>query len=286
MNKYVKKVAKPLLFLLVLMFLTGCEYALFDPQGTRTISIRDTMFITAGLMLLVVIPTVILSVWVPFSFRSSKKDNKYTPDWEHSSAIEALVWGIPILIIAVLAAITYFTSYSLDPRKEIESDKATNIEPLTIQVVALDWKWLFIYPEEKIATVNEIYVPVNQPVEFLITSNSTMNSFFIPRLSGQLYAMAGMENRLNMMAEKEGVYRGISANYSGYGFSGMRFKTHVTSNDAFKQWVAKVKTSKQVLSDAEFEKLTEKTRDHGIEHFSRVRPLLFKDIIEKYTGVQ
>lgn len=282
MKRNLTKAALMVFALLSVVLLSGCEYALFDPKGTRTIEIRDTMFITVGLMLLVVIPTLILSVWIPYSSRSSKKNAKYDPDWEHSTAIETVVWGVPIAIILILAIITYITSYELDPRAEIESDK----EPLTIQVVALDWKWLFIYPEQKIATVNEIYVPENQPVEFLITSNSTMNSFFIPRLTGQIYAMAGMENRLNMMAIEKGVYRGVSANYSGYGFSGMRFNAHVTDEAGFNNWVKQVKATPVSLDDARFKALEDKTRDHPVERFSSVNPLLFKNIIQKFTGVQ
>lgn len=282
MMGYLKKISSISLLLFAVLTLTGCDYRLFDSKGVTGIEIRDTIFITVGLMLLVVIPTLILSVWIPFKYRTSNQ-SKYDPDWEHSTKIEIVLWGIPIAIIVVLAIITYITCHTLDPREPLKSDK----EPITIQVVALDWKWLFIYPEEQIATVNEIAVPVDTPVEFLITSNSTMNSFFIPRLGGQLYAMAGMENRLNMMATEEGVYRGISSNYSGYGFSNMKFKAHVVSDSGYQNWLTKVKSDGGSLNDAEFEKLEEKTKyKHPVVYYSNVQPLFFKDLIQKFTGVQ
>ena len=134
----------------------------------------------------------------------------------------------------------------------------------------MDWKWLFIYPEQQIATVNEIAIPVNTPVEFLITSDTVMNSFFIPRLGSQIYAMAGMENRLNLMSTEEGVFRGLSANYSGFGFSGMKFKTHSVSDAAFTKWVEKVKSSPKKLDDKTYESLSVKSKDHAIEHFADV----------------
>lgn len=267
----------------ILLLLSGCDYVLFDSKGVAGKEMGDTILLTAGIMLIVVIPTIFLSFWLPIKFRESNTEAQYEPEWEHSTKIEAIVWAIPIAIIVVLAAIAYETSYRLDPREAVEGvDK----EPMTIQVVALDWKWLFIYPEQKIATINELAFPVDQPVEFLITSYSTMNSFFIPQLTGQLYAMAGMENRLNMMATEEGVYKGLSANYSGHGFSGMRFKTHVTSEQDFNKWVNKVKSAPQRLDSTQFTRLKDKTRDHEIEHFSSANPLLFKNIIEEFTGVQ
>ena len=262
------------------LLMSGCKLALFDSSGVTGKEIGDTILLTMGLMLIVVIPTVILSIWIPLKYNESKTDETYDPEWEHSSKIEFFAWGIPIVIIVVLATITYITSYSLDPRKELVSDK----EPLTIQVVAMDWKWLFLYPEEKIAMVNEVAFPVDRPVKFLITSQSTMNSFFIPKLGGQIYAMAGMENRLNLMATEVGEYRGISANYSGFGFAGMRFKAKVTSEEKYEQWIEEVKASNIVLTDTEYDRLTEKTRDHQVEYFSEIDPLQFKNIIESFTG--
>lgn len=279
MMSYLRKIGSIFLVFVTVLSLAGCDYRIFDSKGTTGMEIRDTLYLCVGLMLIVVIPTIILSVVMPIKYRAGA-NKKYDPDWEHSNKIEAVIWSIPVAIILVLAIITYKTSHTLDPREPIKSDK----DPITIQVVALDWKWLFIYPDEEIATVNEIAIPVKTPVEFLITSNSTMNSFFIPRLGGQIYAMGGMENRLNLMAEQEGVYRGVSSNYSGYGFSKMKFKTKVLSEEGYQEWLNHVKASPKQLDLASFEGLEAQTRDHPVELYSDVKPLLFKDIIEKFTG--
>lgn len=263
------------------LLLGGCDYALFAPEGYVGQQIRNFILINAGLMLLVVIPTMVLTVWIIVKYRKKQNAN-YEPDWEHSNKIEFWAWGVPIVIIAILAVITYFTSHSLDPRKPIKSDK----EKMVIQVVSYDWKWLFIYPEQGIATINEIAVPIDTPVEFLITSNSTINSFYIPRLGGQLYAMAGMENRLNLIANQEGVYDGISSNYSGFGFSGMRFKVHSVPDAQFGEWVAKVQASPKKLDKQTLLKLEERSKDNPVEHYGEINPLQFKEIIEKFRGVQ
>lgn len=279
MMNYLRKIGSIFPVLLAVLLLAGCDYRIFDSKGTTGIEIRNTLYLCVFLMLLVVIPTIILSVVMPLKY-GANKGQKYDPDWEHSNKIEAVIWVIPVIIIIILAVVTYITTHTLDPREPIKSDK----DPITIQVVALDWKWLFVYPDQEIATVNEIAIPVKTPVEFLITSNSSMNSFFIPRLGSQLYAMGGMENRLNLMAEEEGVYRGLSANYSGYGFSHMKFKTKVVSDDDYKAWIKEVKTSPKVLDEKTFENLEVQTRKHPVEYFSYVQPLLFKDVIEKFTG--
>ncbi|PIE44881.1 MAG: ubiquinol oxidase subunit II [Gammaproteobacteria bacterium] len=277
----IKKSLWGLVFLLTTLSLGGCNYALFAPEGYVGKQIRNYIFINVGLMLLVVIPTLIMIVWMVVKYHKSK-GAEYEPEWEHSSKIEMWAWGVPIAIIAVLATITYFTSHSLDPRNPLKSDKET----MTIQVVALDWKWLFIYPEQGIATVNEIAIPVDTPVEFLLTSNSTINSFNIPRLGGQLYAMAGMENRINLKADQEGVYNGISSNYSGFGFTGMRFKVHSVPEAKFNEWVAKVKASPKALDEPTFAQLEKQSRDNPVEYYGQINPLQFKTIIEKFRGVQ
>ena len=279
-----KKLLHTAFTLFFTLMLSGCDLALFDSQGVTGKEIGDTILLTMGLMLIVVIPTIIMTIWMPIRYyHKSKNNTPYEPEWEHSTKIEFFAWGVPVAIILVLAVIAYETSYSLDPREEIDPDKPS----MTIQVVALDWKWLFIYPEEQIATVNEIAFPVDHQVEFLVTSATTMNSFFIPRLGGQIYAMAGMENRINLMAAAPGEYRGISANYSGFGFAGMRFKAKaMATEDEYQQWIKQVKAPGNVLSDEEFDRLEEKTRDHGVEYFGSVDPLRFKNIIESFTGVQ
>jgi cytochrome o ubiquinol oxidase subunit 2 len=263
------------------LLLSGCEMKLFDPKGPVANVQMDLIIWTALIMLIVVIPVTVMGVWFPYRYRKGNTTQEYKPNWEHSNKIEAIVWLIPVLIIIVLGVITFITSYSVDPRKPIESDK----KPIVVQVVAMDWKWLFIYPEQGIATVNEMAIPVDTPIEFLVTSDTVMNSFFIPNLGSQIYAMSGMENRVHLMASEPGVFSGFSANYSGFGFSGMKFSTIAGSDQDFEQWVAKVKASSNSLDDATMTQLRIKSRDVAPIYYSSVNPLLFSDIIERYAGV-
>lgn len=273
------------LLAVVALLLAGCsdEYVLMSPKGPVGEHIRNTILLTTGAMLLVVIPTMIMTVVFARKYRHGTKDDKtlYHPDWDHSGKIELFAWGIPILIIAVLATATYITTHSLDPRQPL-NDKP----PLKIQVVALNWKWLFIYPEEQVAVVNQVAFPVNQPVEFLITSDATMNSFFIPQLGSQLYAMSGMENRLNLMADEAGTYQGISSNYSGYGFAGMRFKALALPQAEYDAWLDKVRAQGSPLTAQAYQALRADSRNNPVTYYNDVNPLLFKNIIDKYVGVK
>ena len=253
---------------------------LFDPKGPVAEQQQWLIIVSFAIMLIVVIPVLIMSVWFPYKYRSGNTKEEYLPNWEHSNKIELVVWTLPILIITALGILTYITSHSLDPRKPIESDQPT----MVVQVVAMDWKWLFIYPEYGIATVNEMAMVVDQPVEFLITSDATMNSFFIPNLGSMIYAMSGMENRLHLMASEAGTYKGMSTNYSGFGFSGMKFNAIASDKTQFDAWVAKVKDSPKVLTDDVFKALQVKSRDVKPLYFNNPNPLLFSDIIEHYTG--
>ncbi len=263
-----------------LLTLGACDWALFDPKGPVAAQQSELIIWSALIMLLVVVPVIIMSIWFPIQFRASNEKSDYQPNWEHSNLIELVVGSIPLAIIIVLGTITYKTSHSMDPRTPLESDRDT----MVVQVVAMDWKWLFIYPEYEIATVNEMAMPVDTPVEFLVTSDTVMNSFFIPQLGTQIYAMSGMENRVHLMASEEGIYPGMSANYSGFGFSGMKFNAIATDDAGFAAWVESVKQSPNVLTDERFKQLQEKTRDVKPMHFSSVNPLLFSNIIEHYTG--
>ncbi len=274
------RVIKVLGLIALLSMLSACNYILFDPKGPIAEQEMDIIITSIWVMLIVVIPVIIMSIWFPIQYRSSNEKSEYKPYWEHSNLIEFVVWSIPIAIIVALGWITYVSSHSLDPRQPIESDKAT----MVVQVVALDWKWLFIYPEHEIATINEMAMPVDTPVEFLVTSATVMNSFFIPHLGTQIYAMSGMENRVHLMASEQGEYPGFSANYSGFGFSGMKFNAIATDESGFQKWIDDVKASEKVLDKAEYEYLLEKSRDVKPMYFASVNPLLFSDIIESFTG--
>ena len=257
--------------LLMCVLLTGCEYKLFDPKGPIASLQMDLLIISALIMLIVVVPVTIMGVWFPYRYRQKNTTQEYKPDWEHSNKIELIVWTIPIIIIIILGVITYRTSYSMDPRKPIESDKP----PIVVQVVAMDWKWLFIYPEYGIATVNEMAMPVDVPVEYLVTSDTVMNSFFIPNLGSQIYAMSGMENRVHLIASEVGTYSG---------FSGMKFNALATTQEDFDAWVEKVRSTSNPLDDEQLSFLREKQKDVKPIYYSSVNPLLFSDIIEKYAG--
>ena len=264
------------------VLLSGCDSALLDPKGQIGLEQRSLILTALGLMLIVVIPAIVMAIGFAWKYRASNKDAKYSPNWSHSNKVEAVVWTIPILIIIFLAVLTWKTTHALEPGKPLDHDA----KPVTIEVIAMDWKWFFIYPEQGIATVNEIAFPANTPVEFKITSNSVMNSFFIPRLGSQIYAMAGMQTKLHLIANEAGTYDGISSNYSGAGFSGMKFKAIATPDNAtFDAWIAKAKQSPKVMNDmATYEKVAAPSEYNKVEYFSSVKPNLFKDVIGKFMS--
>lgn len=263
--------------------LSGCNTALMDPKGAIGLEQRTLILTAIGLMLIVVIPVIIMAFAFAWKYRASNTKAKYTPNWAHSNKIEAVVWTVPIIIIAILGTITWKTTHSLDPYKPIVvADK----KEMVIEVISLDWKWLFIYPEQGIATVNEMAIPQGVPVKFKVSSDSVMNSFFIPRLGGQIYAMPGMQTQLHLIANEAGVYPGISASYSGKGFSGMKFDAIATSTqEEFDQWVAKVKQSPNQLDTTDkFNALAKPSENNAVEYFSTVKPKLFQETVGKFMG--
>lgn len=267
-------------FFILSYMLSGCSnIALMNPKGQIGLEQRSLILTSLSLMLIVVIPVIIMAIIFSIKYRASNTCSKYKPNWSYSNKIEITIWTIPIIIIIILATLTWKSTHKLDPGNPIASDS----EPITIQVIALDWKWLFIYPKQKIATVNEIAFPINKPIKFKITSNSVMNSFFIPQLGGQIYAMAGMSSMLNLIANEPGTYKGISSNFSGAGFSGMKFNVIATTNEkAFKKWVQKVKSSCSHLETMnDYEKLAMPSEFNKKEYFSNVMPNLFYTIINK-----
>ena len=281
LKKYNKSIGMMSLIASAVM-LSGCNMVLMNPKGAIGVEQRTLIITAIALMLIVVIPVIFMAFAFAWKYRASNKDAKYSPNWSHSNKIEAVVWTIPIIIIAILGTITWKTTHELDPFKPIVTDK----KPMTIEVVSLDWKWLFIYPEQGIATVNELAFPKDVPVEFKITSNSVMNSFFIPQLGGQIYAMAGMQTKLHLIGNEAGKYDGISSSFSGRGFSGMKFTAIVTPTEGdFDQWVAKVKASSNNLNaTSDFNKLAEPSENNPVEYFSSVKPNLFKETIGKFMG--
>ena len=220
--------------------LTGCggDMVLLNSAGPVAEGQSNLMMTAIYVMLLVVVPSILMALWFAWKYRKTNKDADYQPHWAHSTTIEIVVWGVPIIIIAYLAYLAWWGSHEYDPYK---SRNAEPTQDMIVQVIAEQFKWIFIYPEQNIATVNEVRFPEKQSMSFRITSNFTMNSFFIPKLAGQIYAMAGMQTQLHLVADQPGVYRGFSANYSGYGFSQMRFLAHSVTAPEFEQWVQTIK---------------------------------------------
>ena len=271
-----------LLPLFGMLLLGGCNMTLLDPVGQIGVDEKNLIITATLLMLLVVVPVILMTLVFAWKYRASNKNATYAPKWSHSTKIEVVIWTVPILIIIALGVITYKSTHALDPYRPIESD----VKPVTIEVVAMDWKWLFIYPEQGIATVNKIVFPANTPVNFRITSDTVMNSFFIPGLGGQIYAMAGMQTKLHLIANKNAELDGISANYSGAGFTGMKFKAIATSQADFDAWVSEVKAAPKQLDSAQYEALSKPSQNNPVELFSSVTPNLFQVIIDKYEGMK
>ncbi|MBP9741988.1 MAG: ubiquinol oxidase subunit II [Burkholderiales bacterium] len=269
-----------LLLIAMLFLLSGCDLPIVINQkgiiGEHEIHlVRDAIL----LMLIVVVPVIIMTFVFAWKFRATNKRAHYAPNFHHSNVIEAAVWFIPIMIILVLATITWRTTHELDPYKPVV---VLGAKPITIQVVALDWKWLFIYPEQNIASVNFVEFPANTPVNFKITADAPMNAFQIPQLGGQIYAMAGMQTKIHLVANEPGDYFGRSVNYSGRGFSGMQFVARATSIADFNKWVDQVKHSGKALNVDEYKKLAQPSEDDPVRVFAWVETRLFDKIIMKF----
>jgi len=260
------------------LLLAGCNLTVLDPKGMIAAEEKTLILVATGLMLLVVIPVIVLTLVFAWKYRSTNTKARYEPDWSHSNAIEAVVWLIPCLIIIVLGVITYKSTHALDPYKPIESD----VKPITVEAVSLDWKWLFIYPELKIATVNQLAFPANTPINFKITSDTVMNAFFIPQLGSQVYAMAGMQTKLHLIANETGVFDGMSSNYSGSGFTGMKFKATAMTSEEFDAWVKQVRESSQNLTKEGYAELSEPSEKVPPAAYASVDPTLYHSILHKY----
>lgn len=219
--------------LVIAAILCGCKMGVLDPQGPVGAAQKSILIDSVAIMLAIVVPTIIAIFAFAWWYRASNTKARYLPNWAYSGRIELVVWGIPALVVMLLGGVAWIGSYELDPAKPLASTE----KPLEVQVVSLDWKWLFIYPDQRIATLNTLTVPVGVPIQFKLTSASVMNAFFIPQFGSMLYAMNGMTNRLNLQADKVGVYPGLSSHYSGGGFADMNFKVNVVSASDFSGWI-------------------------------------------------
>ena len=241
------------------LVLASCHEGVLNPQGPVGHAERVLLGDATAIMLAVIIPVIILTLVFAWWFRAGNPRARYRPDWDYSGRIELITWSIPALVILFLGGMAWISSHELDPPKPLESDKS----PLEVEVVSLDWRWLFIYPREHIATVNYLVVPTGVPVHFRLTSTSVMNSFFIPQLGSQIYTMPGMTTQLNLQADMPGPYSGISAQFSGPGFSDMQFTLHAESSEEFTNWVAQARTRGGVLDEATIAQLVRPTRAAG-----------------------
>lgn len=267
------------LLLAAILYPYAVDSAVLDPKGIISLKEQDLIWIATLLMLIVVIPVLIMTFAICLRYRSTNKDAEYDPDWNHDALAESIWWGFPCLIILLLSIVTYVSSYNLDPFRPFRS----GIKPITIQVVALPWKWLFIYPDQKIASVNFIQFPEHIPLTFDITADAPMNSFWIPQLGGQIYAMPGMKTKLHLIADEPGDYRGSSANISGEGFSGMNFIAKSGSQKEFEQWIESAKQSGHDLDAKEYLKLAEPSEYNPVALYSLKDEDLFDQIVMKYT---
>ena len=259
-------------------FIPHPDIAVLNPAGEIARRQRDLLYVALILSAIVVLPVFALTGYISYTYRAGNKRARYTPDWAENHKLELLWWGIPCAIIFVLAVITWQTSHSLDPAKAIASDE----RPLTIQVIALQWKWLFLYPEQQIATVNHVVMPAGRPVDFAITADAPMNSFWIPRLGGQVYAMTGMTTHLNLIADKPGTYTGSSANISGEGFAAMHFAADARTQGDFESWVLQTRTYLRDLTFADYDALAKPSTEIDVKQYRSYDARLYDRVVQKY----
>jgi cytochrome o ubiquinol oxidase subunit 2 len=263
------------------ILLGGCDMVVMNPTGDIAVQQRDLILFSTGIMLLVVVPVMALTVLFAWRYRRGNANKTYDPSFDHSTTLELAIWSIPLLIIVALSAVTWTSTHLLDPFRPLERLSAGRPVPpgtktLEVQVIALDWKWLFIYPELGIATVNELALPVDVPVRFSITSTSQFNTFYAPTMAGMIYAMPGMQSQLNAVLNKSGESWGYSGNYTGQGYSNMRFKLRGLALADFDRWVAEVKSSKEaVLAPASYVALERPSEKVPVMHFPSVTKGLF-----------
>jgi len=265
----------PGIVLVAAMALGGCSQGVLDPHGPIASAERQILFNSLGIMLAIVIPTIVATLGVAWWFRSSNRRATYLPEFEYSGRLELLVWSIPAMTVLLVGGVAWVGSHDLDPRKPI----SPTVKPLAVQVVSLDWKWLFIYPEQGIASVNHLTVPVGTPLSFELTSSSVMNSFFVPQLGGQIYTMSGMATRLQLQADHPGSYPGLSANFSGGGFADMRFKVDAVPAAQFAQWVTAARNSGPALDKATYADLAKPSQAVAPFTYRSVASGLFQQIL-------
>jgi cytochrome o ubiquinol oxidase subunit II len=261
--------------LVVLFSVSGCSGGVLDPQGPIGAADAKILLNALAIMLVIVVPTIIATLVFGWWFRASNRRARYRPDFVYSGSIELVVWGIPILVIMFLGGVIWIGSHDLDPYKPITSPH----KPTEVQVVSLDWKWLFIYPDEGMASVNELVVPAGVPVHFSLTSASVMNMFFVPQLGSMIATMNGMVTQLHLAADKPGEFYGQSAQFSGDGFSDMNFIVRAVPQDAFAQWVATARQTGPALDRTSYVALSQQSRNVRPFTYRTIDPTLFNAVV-------
>jgi cytochrome o ubiquinol oxidase subunit 2 len=261
--------------LVVLFSVSGCSGGVLDPQGPIGAADAKILLNALAIMLVIVVPTIIATLVFGWWFRASNTQARYRPDFVYSGSIELVVWGIPILVIMFLGGVIWIGSHDLDPYKPITSPH----KPTEVQVVSLDWKWLFIYPDEGMASVNELVVPAGVPVHFSLTSASVMNMFFVPQLGSMIATMNGMVTQLHLAADKPGEFYGQSAQFSGDGFSDMNFIVRAVPQDAFAQWVATARQTGPALDRTSYVALSQQSRNVRPFTYRTIDPTLFNAVV-------
>ncbi|HEY7245089.1 MAG TPA: ubiquinol oxidase subunit II [Xanthobacteraceae bacterium] len=255
--------------------LAGCSGSVLDAQGPIGAANAKIMLNALAIMLAIVVPTIIGTLLFAWWFRASNSRASYLPQFVYSGTIEIIVWAIPLLVIVFLGGVIWIGSHQLDPFRPIAADS----KPVEVQVVSLDWKWLFIYPDQGIASVNEVVVPAGAPVHFSLTSASVMNAFFVPQLGSMIATMNGMVTQLHLQADRPGDFYGLSTQYSGEGFSGMHFVLHAVPQGAFGQWVSTAQQSGPALDRAGYSALAQQSRNVAPFTYRAVEPNLFDAVV-------
>lgn len=271
-----------LAILLALLVLSGCSMQsspILYPKGPVAETERDLLLLATAIMLFTLLPVYLITLWSCWRYRAKGK-GAYQPDWHKSIFVEVFIWAGPLVIVVVISILVVIYTYRLDPYKPL----VTGEKAFRVQAVAQNWKWLFIYPDQQVAVVNELAFPSERPLNIEITSDTVMTSFIIPALGGQIYAMAGMTTYLNLRAYEPGRFSGRNTQFSGRGFPHMVFEVQSLSEGDFSQWLDKVKKANKRLDSISYQKLLKPERKHPVEYYSWVEPELFRQIIAKYTG--
>lgn len=273
------------LLLLPLLLLGGCSLVLLDPSGDVAHRQSDIMIVTTVITWLIIVPVMVAIGVVAWRYRASNGKAKYDPDWDHSPQLELVVWAVPLLIIISVGAVSWIGTHQTDPYRPLDRIAAgkpvpADVKPLEVDVISLRWKWLFLYPQYGIATVNEMAAPVDRPIRFKLTADTMMDSFFVPALVGQVYTMPGMQTMLHGVINKPGEYKGFSANFSGSGFTDMRFKFLGLDTQDFDAWVAKARAAGGDMNLATYNELREPSRAEPVHYYAKFDPDLYDRVLD------